>query len=256
MSFTRWCSRRTHFSSHGRLSALAVLEEAVERDVAAAHEIRLAVEHRPARRRIELELAHAEPRAERVRAAVGFERVEERVFGRPQPAVFRAGCGRPPSSPRPWPARPARWSTVRQSCRTSPRGRRTSRRPLPPRRRCATRPARGPSCRQRRAPPARVMKCGVPERINSTESKMPGMYRSFSKSKPSGYARPTASRSAPTRISDFVAAGLERRLGVEISGRETGRDDRRARFRSGRPACRTSPWRLSISPRREAAHRA
>ena len=52
------------------------------------------------------------------------------------------------------------------------------------------------------------MKCGVPERINSTESKMPGMYRCFSKSKPLGYAGPTASRSAPTRINDLVAAGL------------------------------------------------
>ena len=57
-----------------------------------------------------------------------------------------------------------------------------------------------------------VKKCGVPERINSTESKMPGMYRCFSKSKPLGYFGPTASRSAPTRIessfSPVFSAGL------------------------------------------------
>ena len=46
------------------------------------------------------------------------------------------------------------------------------------------------------------VKCGVPERINSTESKMPGMYRSFSKSNPDGIPGPTASRSAPTRTSN------------------------------------------------------
>jgi len=40
-------------------AALRILKKSIECDVAAAHEIRLAVQYRPAGRRIELELAHA-----------------------------------------------------------------------------------------------------------------------------------------------------------------------------------------------------
>jgi hypothetical protein len=65
----------------GEIGPVVVLEEAVERRVAAAHEIGFAVEVGVAAGGIEMKFAHAEGRDHLVRRRGHFQRVEERVLG-------------------------------------------------------------------------------------------------------------------------------------------------------------------------------
>ncbi len=69
-------------------AALRILEEAIEGEVGAAHEIRLAIEHRSAGVGIEPKLAHPETRLEFVALRAHRDAVKERIFRRPQMAVL------------------------------------------------------------------------------------------------------------------------------------------------------------------------
>ena len=208
-----------------QLAALAVLEEAVERDVAAAHEIRFAVEHRPARRRIELELPHPEPRPERVRPAAGFQRIEERVFGRPEPAVRQGDsdverCRAPARSssllvkcPATFPDFASRTTNVTAALAGTPSLHTTA----------CTRTdfaaTSGAACTER--------KCGVPDRISSTESKMPRDVPLLLEIEAVGISPPHGVPIRADPDQDFVAAGLQRGLaskypGVKLGGHDPG----------------------------------
>ena len=62
----------------------------------------------------------------------------------------------------------------------------------------------------------------MPERISSTESKMPGNVPRLLEVAAGGYGLGTASRTAPTRISSSFSPAPQRPAGVEQARREGG----------------------------------
>ena len=80
-------SFRTQASSQGSGAGERVLEEAVEGDVRAAHEVDPAVEVRPLRGGVEAELPHAEAGHQGVPSGGRGDLVEERVLGGPEVGV-------------------------------------------------------------------------------------------------------------------------------------------------------------------------
>ena len=71
-----------------QVAAQGVLEEAVDADVAAAHEVDFVVEHHAVRLRVAVKTPHAEAGGRAVAAGCHNEPVEERLVGRPELAEW------------------------------------------------------------------------------------------------------------------------------------------------------------------------
>src|ERR1035441_4720702 len=71
----------------GMVTAQRVLKETVESHVAAAQEIRAAIQHCAPGLMIEAKLPHPKERAKRVRPGARLQLVKKGIFRRPQPAV-------------------------------------------------------------------------------------------------------------------------------------------------------------------------